>query len=65
MRSLISGGAMMALASLPALAQVSDDVVRIGVLTDMAGVTADITGKGSVIAAELAVREFGDSVLGK
>jgi branched-chain amino acid transport system substrate-binding protein len=43
----------------PALAQVSDDVVRIAVLTDMTGVTSDIIGKGSVIAAELAVKEFG------
>lgn len=48
-----------------AQAQVSDDVVRVGVLTDMAGVTADITGKGSVIAAEMAVKEFGATVLGK
>lgn len=65
MRSLLAGGALMALASLPALAQVSDDVVKIGVLTDMSGVTADIGGKGSVIAAEMAVKEFGASVLGK
>lgn len=65
MRSLLVGGALMALAVAPALAQVSDDVVKIGVLTDMTGVTADITGKGSVIAAELAVKEFGGSVLGK
>ena len=48
-----------------ARAQVSDDVVKIGVLTDMAGVTADITGKGSVVAAEMAVKEFGSTVLGK
>jgi branched-chain amino acid transport system substrate-binding protein len=65
MRSLLVGGALMALAVAPALAQVSDDVVKIGVLTDMTGVTADITGKGSVIAAELAVKEFGGTVLGK
>jgi branched-chain amino acid transport system substrate-binding protein len=65
MKSLVFGGAMLALAGSAALAQVSDDVVKIGVLTDMAGVTADITGKGSVIAAELAVKEFGGSVLGK
>lgn len=50
---------------LPAMAQVSDGVVKIGVLTDMAGVTADITGKGSVVAAQMAVKEFGGSVLGK
>ena len=36
-------------------AQISGDVVKIGVLTDMAGVTADITGKGSLLAAEMAV----------
>jgi branched-chain amino acid transport system substrate-binding protein len=31
----------------------------------MSGVTADITGKGSVVAAEMAVQEFGGTVLGK
>lgn len=49
----------------PVLAQVSDDVVKLGVLTDMSGVTADITGKGSLTAAEMAVEDFGGSVLGK
>jgi branched-chain amino acid transport system substrate-binding protein len=53
------------LASLSAHAQLTDDVVKIGVLTDMAGVTADITGKGSVVAAQLAVEEFGSTILGK
>jgi branched-chain amino acid transport system substrate-binding protein len=46
-------------------AQVSDNVIKIGVLTDMAGVTADITGKGSLVAAQMAVQEFGGTVLGK
>lgn len=46
-------------------AQVSGDTVKIGVLTDMAGVTADITGKGSLVAAEMAVKEVGGTVLGK
>jgi branched-chain amino acid transport system substrate-binding protein len=54
-----------ALVATPAAAQVSNDMVKIGVLTDMAGVTADITGKGSVAAAEMAVRDFGGTVLGK
>jgi len=49
----------------PAAAQVSADVVKIGVLTDMAGVTADITGKGSLVAAQMAVEEAGGSILGK
>ncbi|KNE25663.1 MULTISPECIES: ABC transporter substrate-binding protein [Achromobacter] len=39
--------------------------VKIGVLTDMAGVTADATGKGSVEAARLAIEEMGGTVLGK
>ena len=54
-----------AVLSTPAAAQVSDDFVKVGVLTDMSGVTADITGKGSVVAAEMAVQEFGGTVLGK
>ena len=65
MKSILPAGALALAMTLPAAAQVSDDAVRIGVLTDMAGVTADITGKGSVIAAELAVKEFGATVLGK
>ncbi|WP_167350059.1 ABC transporter substrate-binding protein [Methylobacterium platani] len=39
----------------PAAADFSDGKVRIGVLTDMAGVYADITGKGSVAATQMAV----------
>ncbi|MET0744198.1 MAG: ABC transporter substrate-binding protein [Microvirga sp.] len=66
MKSISLGGALLALAlATPARAQVSDDVVKVGVLTDMSGVTSDITGRGSVIAAELAVKEFGGTVLGK
>lgn len=66
MRGLLFASALVAFAcATPARAQISDDVVKVGVLTDMAGVTADITGKGSVIAAELAVQEFGGSVVGK
>lgn len=51
--------------STAALAQVSDDVVKIGVLTDMNGPASTPTGKGSVTAAEMAVEDFGGSVLGK
>jgi len=54
-----------AMIPMAAHAQFSGDVVKIGVLTDMAGVTADITGKGSLLAAEMAVRELGGTVLGK
>jgi branched-chain amino acid transport system substrate-binding protein len=50
---------------LSAEAQVSDDIVKIGVLTDLAGPASTPTGPGSVVAAELAVEDFGGKVLGK
>jgi branched-chain amino acid transport system substrate-binding protein len=43
----------------------SDDVVRIGVLTDLSGVYSAGSGMGAVRAAELAVADFGRKVLGK
>src|SRR4051812_6562814 len=49
----------------PASAQVSDDVVKIGVLTDMNGPASTPSGQGSVTAAQMAVEDFGGSVLGK
>lgn len=39
--------------------------VKIGVLSDMSGPNADLGGKGSVVAAEMAVEEFGGKVLGE
>lgn len=48
-----------------AAAQVSDDVVKIGVLNDQSGIYADFSGPGSVVAARLAVEDFGGTVLGK
>jgi branched-chain amino acid transport system substrate-binding protein len=53
------------LSSAPVLAQVSDDVVKIGVLTDMNGPAATATGQGSVTAAQMAVEDFGGKVLDK
>jgi len=44
---------------------VSDDVVRIGVLTDLSGIYSAGSGMGAVRAAELAVADFGGKVLGK
>jgi branched-chain amino acid transport system substrate-binding protein len=48
----------------PLNAQGANPAVKIGVLTDMSGPFADISGRGSVIAAEMAVRDFGGSALG-
>jgi branched-chain amino acid transport system substrate-binding protein len=48
-----------------ARAQISDDVVKIGVLTDMSGPSRDADGPGSVAAAQMAIDDFGGTVLGK
>src|SRR5215218_2331252 len=49
----------------PAWAQVTDDVVKIGVLTDMSSLYSDINGQGAVAAAQMAIDEMGGTVLGK
>ena len=41
-----------------AAAQVSDGEVRIGVLTDLSGVYSDSSGRGSVLAAQMAIDDF-------
>jgi branched-chain amino acid transport system substrate-binding protein len=48
-----------------AQAQISDDVVKIGVLTDMSSLYSDLAGPGSIIAAKMAVADFGGKVAGK
>jgi branched-chain amino acid transport system substrate-binding protein len=48
-----------------ASAQVSDGVVRIGVLNDQSSLYADVGGPGSVVAARMAVEDAGGAVLGK
>lgn len=44
---------------------VSGGVVKIGVLTDMSGVYSALGGEGAVIAAQMAIDDFGGKVLGK
>ncbi len=57
--------AAVALGAAPARAQISDDVVKIAVLNDMSGLYADLAGPGSVLAAQMAVKDFGGTVQGK
>jgi len=51
--------------TVPASAQLSNDVVKVGVATDMASLYSDINGPGAVVAAQMAIDDFGGSVLGK
>jgi len=46
-------------------AGISDNVVKIGVLTDMSGQFSHESGEGSVTAVKMAVEDFGGKVLGK
>jgi branched-chain amino acid transport system substrate-binding protein len=56
--------AALALAAGPALAQISDGVIKIGVLNDQSGTYADLAGPGSVVAARMAVEDFGAAAKG-
>ena len=53
------------LALTPAYAQYTDELVRIGVLTDLSGIYADLSGPGSVLAAQMAVQDAGGRVNGR
>jgi len=58
-RKLLSMAAAAACAlGATAQAQVTDGVVKIGVMNDMSGLYADIAGPGSVVAAKMAVEDF-------
>ena len=63
--ALVSALAIAGIDVSAARAQVSDDVVRIGVLNDQSGLYADLGGPGSVTAARMAVEDAGGAVLGK
>ena len=45
-----------------ALAEISDGVVRIGLPTDFSGVFSGLSGPGGVVAAQMAVDDFGGKV---
>ena len=62
LRNAIAIAALLASGS--AFAQYSDGVVKIGVLSDMSSLYADIGGAGSVAAAKLAVADFGAAAKG-
>lgn len=60
-----TAAALASLLALPVQAQISDDVVRIGIMSDMAGPYSGNGGNGSVIAARMAIEDFGGRVNGK
>jgi branched-chain amino acid transport system substrate-binding protein len=62
LKTAIAGA--LALLAGTASAQFSDGVIKIGVMNDMSGLYADITGQGSVWAARKAVEDFGAAAKG-
>jgi branched-chain amino acid transport system substrate-binding protein len=58
--SIALGSAVTALAG-----GISDDVVKIGVLTDMSGQFSHESGESAVTAIKMAVEDIGGTVLGK
>jgi branched-chain amino acid transport system substrate-binding protein len=49
----------LAMCAMGAQAQVSDGVIKIGVMNDQSSLYADLAGQGSVLAARMAVEDFG------
>jgi branched-chain amino acid transport system substrate-binding protein len=47
-----------------AQAQYTDGVIKIGVMNDMSGLYSDVTGQGSVVAARMAIEDFGAAAKG-
>lgn len=62
---LLAGIWLALTAASTAHAQISGDVVKLGVLTDMSSLYSDATGQGSVAAVEMAVADYGGKVKGK
>ena len=56
--------ALPCLLPLTAAAQMTGNVIKIGVLNDQSGLYADLGGQGSVVAAKMAAEEFGGKVNG-
>jgi branched-chain amino acid transport system substrate-binding protein len=56
---LVALGIAAALGTAAAQAQISDNVIKIGVLSDMSSLYTDLAGAGSVVAAKMAVEDSG------
>src|SRR5204862_4943237 len=57
-RVLVLATALVA-AAVPVHAEISDGVIKIGIMNDQSGTYADLAGPGSVVAAKMAIEDFG------
>ncbi|MDO8978137.1 MAG: ABC transporter substrate-binding protein [Afipia sp.] len=56
--AFLTGAAMLLALMSPASAQIANNTIKLGVLTDLTGIATDSTGAGSVAAARLAIEDF-------
>ncbi len=63
-KALVGAVAALALTAGTANAQFSDNKIKIGVLTDLSGTYSDLAGQGSVVAAQMAIEDFGGKLNG-
>jgi branched-chain amino acid transport system substrate-binding protein len=63
-KTLIVLAALLAFQAGTARAQISDGIIKIGVLNDQSGLYADLAGPGSVVAARMAVEDYGAAAKG-
>ncbi len=64
-RAILAATALAALLAAGQAASAAEGPVKIGVLNDQSSLYADLTGQGSVVAARMAVEDFGGKVLGQ
>ena len=64
LRKFAMGVSALALSASASVAEISDGVVKIGLLTDMSATYSEVAGNGTVVAAQMAIDEFGGTVAG-
>ncbi len=65
LKKIAAASALTLAAATSAHAQISGDVIKIGIITDMSGLYSDIDGAGGVEAIKMAVADMGGAVAGK
>ncbi|RAU21423.1 ABC transporter permease [Paramagnetospirillum kuznetsovii] len=65
MKRLLLSAAALALSTGLAHAQFTDGKVKIGVLTDLSGTYSDLAGQGAIVAAQMAIEDFGGKINGQ
>lgn len=64
-RTALALAAIATLAIMPAQAQISGEVIKIGFITDLSGVYSDVDGNGGAEAIRMAIADMGGAINGK